>query len=232
MLIYQLSKVSKSFGKSFGVGKKALDNLNLSIKAGEFIFVAGASGAGKSTFLKLLYGADFASEGEVRFESSVLKKGGNKELLGLRRQLGIVFQDYKLLSRITVLDNVTSCLRYQGVSSATRSKLGLEMLEHLGLADRAKDLPARLSGGEQQRVAVARALLHRPKVLIADEPTGNLDPRMGNIIFDLLLQANSAGTTVIVATHDIGTIETLNLRTVVLDQGRLVGDYIRPQRLN
>jgi len=140
----------------------------------------------------------------------------------------VVFQDFKLLPRRSVIDNVAFGLEVQGVARRERLVMARKMLAAVGLEDRAAALPQMLSGGEQQRVAIARALIHRPKLIIADEPTGNLDVAMTNTVFELLLEANAAGVTVLVASHNLSIIEELNLRTVVLDRGKIIGDFERP----
>ena len=204
--------------------------MDLIVEQGEFIFIAGASGAGKSTLLKLLFGAERTTEGSVLVAGRNLGDAYEANLAPLRREIGVVFQDYKLLPRRSVLDNVAFGLEVLGSTVKSREKAGMRMLEAIGLADRANAAPMTLSGGEQQRVALARALIHKPKVLLADEPTGNLDPEMTRVVFDLLLEANAAGVTVVVASHNLAMIEELNLRTVVLDKGRSIGDFTSPRR--
>lgn len=216
--------------KRYPPNQVALSHVNLRVNSGDFLFVAGASGAGKSTLLKLLYASEFPTKGELNVSSWRLEPEIQKtQVQSLRREIGIVFQDYKLLPRRTVIENVALVLEIQGVARHEREKAALRMLEAVGLADRTDAFPAMLSGGEQQRVAVARALIHRPRILLADEPTGNLDPDMTNVIFDLLLEANAQGVTVVVATHNLAMIEELNLRTVVLDKGKVIGDFARPR---
>lgn len=207
----------------------ALRNLDLSVKDGDFLFIAGASGAGKSTLLRLLFGAERATSGQVLVGGRNLRSVGRGDVALLRRDIGVVFQDYKLLDRRTVVDNVAIGLEVRGVAKAERRALALSMLKSVNLESKAEAMPPTLSGGEQQRVAIARALLHKPKLVLADEPTGNLDQQMTNIVFDLLLEANAAGVTVVVATHNLAVIEDLNLRTVVLDQGSIIGDFDRPR---
>lgn len=207
----------------------ALQGVDLVVKPGEFLFIAGASGAGKSTLLKMFYGAEFATSGQVVIAGRNLSNAHADTISELRREIGIVFQDYKLLPRRTIIDNVAFGLEVQGVSASERRRLAARLLEAIGLADRALAYPRMLSGGEQQRVALARALIHRPKLILADEPTGNLDQDMSNIVINLLLEANAAGVTVIVATHNLSIIEELNQRTIVLDRGKIIGDFDAPQ---
>jgi len=209
----------------------ALKSINLRLGEGEFVFVAGPSGAGKSTLLKLLFGAERPSAGEVVVAGRNMSEVGPQEIAYLRREIGIVFQDYKLLLRRSVIDNVAFGLEVLGVKARARYTSAMRLLEVLGLADRARSMPLALSGGEQQRVAIARALIHKPRLILADEPTGNLDPDMTKVVFDLLLEANAAGVTVLVATHNLAVIEELNLRTVVLDRGRIIGNFQKPRAL-
>mgnify|MGYP001470765991 CR=1 FL=1 len=206
----------------------ALRNVELKVGQGDFLFIAGASGAGKSTLLKLLYGAERASRGEVIIGGRNLSTADNSGLSALRRSMGMIFQDYKLLPRRTILDNVAFGLEVRGIPQAERRRSAHRLLSVLGLENRVSSYPQFLSGGEQQRVAIARALIHKPQLVLADEPTGNLDPEMSRIVFDLLLEANAAGVTVVVATHDLSIIESLGLRTVVLDRGRIIGDFGYP----
>lgn len=217
--------------KNYPPDQKALCNVDLRIMPGEFVFIAGASGAGKTTLLKLLFGAEQASSGQVVVNGRNLSvvRGGGRNVAKLRRDMGVVFQDYKLLPRRTVVDNVAFGLEVAGSPAKQRRKLAYEMLAMIGLQERSQALPMTLSGGEQQRVAVARALIHKPSLLLADEPTGNLDAEMTKVVFNLLLEANAMGVTVVVATHNLAVIEELNLRTIVLDRGRIIGDFSSPR---
>ena len=198
------------------------------MREGEFIFVAGASGAGKTTLFRLLFGAEQASSGQVVVGGRNLQTVDRDGVAFLRREIGVVFQDYKLLPRRSVVDNVAFGLEVQGVEKSVRRAIASKLLGSLGLESKVAALPPTLSGGEQQRVAIARALIHKPRLLLADEPTGNLDQDMTNIVFDLLLEAHAAGVTVVVATHNLSIIEELNLRTIVLDRGKIIGDFERP----
>ena len=204
----------------------ALKNIDLKINQGDFVFVAGASGAGKSTLLKLLFGAERISSGQIVVGGRNLQTIQREGIALLRREVGVVFQDYKLLPRHSVIDNVAFGLEVQGVRQKERRHMAGLMLKAIGLEEKAEAFPRMLSGGEQQRVAIARALIHRPRLILADEPTGNLDANMATIVFDLLLEAHAAGVTVVVATHNLAIIEELNMRTVVLDRGRVIGDFI------
>jgi cell division transport system ATP-binding protein len=211
--------------KLYPPDQAALRALDLKVADGEFIFVAGASGAGKSTLLKLLFGAEKSSSGEVLVGQRNLSSISRDGVAELRRDIGVIFQDYKLLPRRSVLDNVAYGLEVLGVGIRERRRLAMLLLHAMGLQDRADAYPITLSGGEQQRVAVARALIRKPKLILADEPTGNLDQEMSRRVFDLLLEANAAGVTVVVATHNLAIIEELNKRTVVLDRGKMIGDF-------
>ena len=215
--------------KEYPPDQVALANVNLKIFPGEFVFVAGASGAGKSTMFKLLFGAETATRGQVIVGGRNLSLGDVANISALRRDIGIIFQDYKLLDHRTVIDNVAFGLEARGIEKAQRCKLAVRLLRAIDMADKANLYPATLSGGEQQRVAIARALLHRPRLILADEPTGNLDAEMSDVVFDLLLEAHAQGVTVVVATHNLSIIEELNLRTIVLDRGKIIGDFDSPR---
>jgi cell division transport system ATP-binding protein len=218
--------------KHYPPNQTALNNIDLKVGHGDFLFIAGASGAGKSTLLRLFYGEERASSGTVVIGGRNLASADARGIASLRREMGIIFQDYQLLHRRPVVDNVAFGLEVMGVPLKQRRELAMKLLHSLGLAEKAFASPVTLSGGEQQRVAIARALLHRPKFILADEPTGNLDREMTWVVFDLLLEAHAAGSTVIVATHDLALIEELNLRTIVLDRGKIIGDFDSMQRLD
>ena len=215
--------------KIYPPNQSALRDIDISIDTGEFVFIAGASGAGKSTLLKLLFGEERASRGEVIVDGANLRHNSRQHVAMLRRSVGVIFQDYKLLPNSTVLENVAFALEVIGVRKRERFQLAYRMLDAVGLRERVHALPKTLSGGEQQRVAIARALVNRPRLLLADEPTGNLDPDMTVAVFNLLLEANRCGATVVVASHNLILIEELNRRTLVLDRGRLIGDFERPR---
>lgn len=210
----------------------ALKGIDLKVYPGDFLFIAGASGAGKSTLLRLLFGAEKATSGQVIVGGRNLQAISPNNIAFLRRDVGVIFQDYKLLPRRSVIDNVAFGLEVQGVKLQERHRLAMLLLKAMGLEDKAHGSPLTLSGGEQQRVSIARALIHRPRLILADEPTGNLDQDMTNVIFDLLLEANSAGVTIVVATHNLAIIEELNLRTIVLDRGKIIGDFDSPRGLD
>lgn len=226
---------SKDFITLFHVDKvyppnqMALRDIDVRIRRGEFIFIAGASGAGKSTLLKLLFAEEVATRGQVVVGGRNLVTIHGEQVARLRRSVGVIFQDYKLLTTRSVLDNVAFGLEVIGVETNERHQVAYKLLAALGLKERALSLPQTLSGGEQQRVAIARALINRPQLILADEPTGNLDPDMTAAVFNLLLEANRCGATVLVASHNLALIEEMNKRTLVLDRGRLIGDFIRPR---
>ena len=211
--------------KVYPPDQAALKGLDLKVEQGDFIFVAGASGAGKSSLLKLLFGAERATSGEVLVGGRNLAAANRDGIAEMRRETGVIFQDYKLLPRRSVLENVAYGLEVLGVSVRERKRLALLLLHAMGLQERADAYPQTLSGGEQQRVAIARALIRKPKLILADEPTGNLDHEMSRRVFDMLLEANSAGVTVLVATHNLSIIEELNRRTIILDRGKIIGDF-------
>ena len=214
--------------KLYPPDQAALKGVDLKVADGDFLFIAGASGAGKSTLLKLLFGAQRASSGEVLVGGRNMTTITREGVASLRRDIGVVFQDFKLLPRRTVLDNVAYGLEVLGVNIRERRRLALLLLHAMGLEERIDAYPVTLSGGEQQRVAIARALIRKPKLILADEPTGNLDHEMSRRVFDLLLEANAAGVTVVVATHNLAMIEELNRRSIVLDRGKIIGDFSKP----
>lgn len=214
--------------KKYPPDQIALQGIDLKVPQGSFVFIAGASGAGKTTLFKILFGAEKATSGNVIVAGRNLSVIDNAGITELRKEIGVVFQDYKLLPRRKVWENVAFGLEVKGVLAKERRELALDMLSAMGIADKADRMPMTLSGGEQQRVSLARALIHRPKLLLADEPTGNLDPDMTRIVFDLLLEANASGVTILVATHNLSIIEELGMRTIVLERGKVIGDFENP----
>jgi cell division transport system ATP-binding protein len=214
--------------KVYPPNQSALRDIDVRINRGEFVFIAGASGAGKSTLLKLLFAEERASRGQVVVGGRNLVSISRPQIAELRRSVGVIFQDYKLLETRSVLENVAFALEVIGVRKRERFQLAFKMLSAVGLKERIHALPPTLSGGEQQRVSIARALVNRPQLILADEPTGNLDPDMTIAVFNLLLEANRCGATVIVASHNLSLIEELNKRTLVLDRGRIIGDFEHP----
>lgn len=203
----------------------ALDDVNFAIDQKEFVSLVGHSGAGKSTILKLIYAEEKPTSGEIIFNGSDISELKSKELPYHRRRIGTVFQDYKLLPKKTVFENVAFALEASGHTKKEIKEGVPQILEIVGLSNKLENYPHELSGGEQQRVAIARALVHRPALIIADEPTGNLDPISAWGIIQLLLKINSLGTTVILATHDKEIVNNIKKRVITLDQGRVIRDH-------
>ena len=206
--------------------KKALIDITLDIPKNDFVFITGPSGAGKTTLLKLLYLAESVSEGQVLIDGMNLSRVPRKRIPYLRRKFGIIFQDYKLIASRTVFDNVSLVLEAAGKKRRLIQKKVRNALRLVGMEDRQNALPPSLSGGEQQRVAVARAIVGDPKIILADEPTGSLDDDSANIIIDLLNGVHIRGTTVIIATHDKDLIRKTGGRVLLLKQGRLEGSSV------
>ena len=210
--------------KAYPGDAPVIDDVTLRIEKGEFLWLTGPSGAGKSTLLKLLFCAESPTSGQILIGGRNIGRISQRAVPYLRRNIGVVFQDFKLLDNRTVLENVGYALEVLGASDADIRERGLKRLEQVGLKSKAQVLPRRLSGGEQQRVAIARALVNEPTILLADEPTGNLDSSLTDSILQLLFDANARGTTVIVATHDRTLLTRYHKRTVSLDKGKVVSD--------
>ena len=210
--------------KAYPGDAPVLDDITLRVEKGEFVWLTGPSGAGKSTLLKLLFCAESPTSGQILIGGRNIGRIGQGSIPYLRRNIGDVFQDFKLLDNRTVLENVGYALEVLGASDGEIRERSLKRLAQVGLGHRATSLPRRLSGGEQQRVAIARALVNEPTILLADEPTGNLDPGLTDSILKLLFDANARGTTVVVATHDRTLLSRYRKRTVALDKGKLVSD--------
>jgi len=208
--------------KLYGRGIYALRDLSITIDKGEFLFLTGPSGAGKSTFLRLLLREELPSEGVLNVGGRSLAAMGTSEVQSYRRTVGFVFQDFRLIPRFTIFQNVSFIMRVLGEAQAVQQRKTFQVLKWVGLQHRMNAFPAELSGGEQQRVAIARALVHDPKIVLADEPTGNLDPDLSLEIMNLFREINASGTTVVVATHDRELIRRVGRRAITLDQGRLV----------
>ena len=204
---------------------KALSDLNIRIEDGEFVFVVGASGAGKSTFLKLMMREEVPTSGRVHINGYDLNGLRKKDIPYFRRTLGIVFQDFRLIPSMNVYDNIAYAMRVIGAREAEIRKRVPYLLGLVGLNSKARSFPNQLSGGEQQRVALARALANNASMIIADEPTGNIDPRMSYDIVNLLNHINSDGTTVIMVTHDYHLVKTFNHRVITIQNGKVVSDY-------
>ncbi len=214
--------------KSYSAGSFALRDVSLAVGKSEFVFLTGASGAGKTTLLKLIFAAERPSEGQIVVLGRNIARLGATAVPPLRRHIGVVFQDFKLLPRRTVEENVGMALDVVGTPRRTVRAKVFAVLKQLGLQHRRFHHPLSLSGGEQQRVALARALVNEPEILLADEPTGNLDPDLTLDIMDLIANAATRGTTVIVATHELAIVERYGKRTVRLEGGKLIED--RPAR--
>ena len=211
-------------GMTYPNGKVALADVNVDIASGDFVFLVGPSGAGKSTFIRLLIREQLPTTGQVRVAGRDLLRMRRGQVPGLRRRIGIVFQDFRLLQSKTVWENVAFALDVTGsAGSVTRQRVP-QLLNLVGLHDHANHLPTQLSGGEQQRTAIARALVHDPAILIADEPTGNLDPVTSWEIIQLLIQINELGTTVLMATHNQEIVNAMRRRVLALEGGHLVRD--------
>ncbi len=215
-----LEGVSKSYEK----GITALDNVSLSIEKGEFVFVVGASGSGKSTFIKLLLKEINPTKGKITVNGNKLDKLSRRKIPKYRRGLGVVFQDFRLLKDRNVFDNVAFAQRVIEKSPGSIKQNVPEVLTLVGLADKYKSFPRELSGGEQQRVALARALVNRPEILLADEPTGNLDPKNSVEIMKFLDEINRRGTTVVVVTHNREIVNAMKKRVVRLRKGVVISD--------
>ena len=210
--------------KSYIAGTFALHDLSLTVEKGEFVFLTGSSGAGKTTLLKLLFAAERPSEGQILVLGRNIARLRESAIPALRRRIGVVFQDFKLLNRLTIEDNVALGLEVVGTPRREARARAFRLLKQVGLQHRRYHHPLSLSGGEQQRVAIARALVNEPEILLADEPTGNLDPELTIEIMDLISGAATRGTTVIVATHDHSVIERYGKRVIHLEGGRIAED--------
>ncbi len=216
----------KGVNKRYKNGVTAIYDLNIRIKKGDFVFVIGGSGSGKSTLIKMLYREEKPTSGQIVIGGINVAKLRNSKVYKLRRRLGIVFQDYRLLPKLTVYENVAFTLEVIGTKKSEIKRRTLKAIELVGLKAKTRNYPDQLSGGEQQRVAIARAIVNSPKLLICDEPTGNLDPDMSMEIVKVLDNINkTTGTTIIMATHDKDIVNKMKKRVLVLKDGRLVRDY-------
>lgn len=217
--------------KTYPNGTHALYNIDLSIDKGEFVFIVGASGAGKSTFLKLIMHEETPTSGEIVINGNNVSSIRRSKVPYLRRHMGIVFQDFRLIEKMNVFDNVAFAMRAVGKPYSVIKKRVPYVLELVGLKDKLKNKPNELSGGEQQRVSLARALVNNPEIIIADEPTGNVDPEMSHEIIELLTEINAKGTTIIVVTHEHELVREFGKRVVVIDHGRIKSDSGVPASL-
>jgi cell division transport system ATP-binding protein len=208
--------------KLYSRGVYALRDLSLTIDKGEFLFLTGPSGAGKSTFLRLLLREELPSEGELMVAGRSLRDMNSSQVQSYRRSVGFVFQDFRLIPRFTVFQNVSFVMRVLGVPVAVQQRKTFQVLKWVGLQHRMNSFPEELSGGEQQRIAIARALVNEPQLVLADEPTGNLDPDLSLEIMNLFREINASGTTVVVATHDRELIQRVGRRAITLDHGHVV----------
>ncbi len=214
----------KGVHKVYGNGISALKDINMRIDKGEFVFIVGASGAGKSTLLKLIMREEVASAGEVVVNDFKLSKLKRKQIPYLRRTMGIVFQDFRLINNMTVFDNVAFAMRVTGASQREIRRRVPYILGLVGLQNKGRSFPMELSGGEQQRVGLARALVNNPSLIIADEPTGNIDPELSFEIVELLNEINRRGTTVLMVTHEHDLVRQFNRRVIELRDGCIVSD--------
>ncbi len=217
----------KDVWKTYNNGIKAINGIDIKINKGEFVYIVGPSGAGKSTFMRMMYREEKATSGTIIINGKDVGKLKNKHVPKLRREIGVVFQDFKLLPRLTVYENVAFALEVIEESKANTRKRVMETLSLVNLKNKARFLPDELSGGEQQRVSIARAIVNNPHILLTDEPTGNLDPETAWGIMDLLDQINNRGTTVIMATHNKDIVNTFRKRVIAIDGGLVTRDEAR-----
>lgn len=215
----------KGVNKRYKNGVIAIHNLDLRIEKGDFVFIIGSTGCGKSTLIKMLYREEKPNSGKIIVGGIDVAKLRNRKVYKLRRKLGVVFQDFKLLNRSTVYENVAFALEVFGIPKSEIHSKVIKALELVGLKHKAKNYPTELSGGEQQRVAIARAIINGPKLLICDEPTGNLDENTSMEIMSVLDAINQMGTTIIMVTHDTEIVNRMKKRVILLDSGRIVKDY-------
>jgi cell division transport system ATP-binding protein len=225
--VIRLDEVTKAFKRGRDVEVVALDSVSLEVTKGEFVFVVGPSGSGKSTFMRLLTREQVADSGDVWVAGKNLRKLRRWKVPLLRREIGYVFQDFKLLPNKTVRENVSFALEVIGRGRRDIRARVPEVLELVGLTEKAESLPHELSGGQQQRVSIARAFVNNPRLLLCDEPTGNLDPATSVGIMKLLDRINRTGTTVVMATHDQQIVDSMRRRVVELEDGRIVRDQVR-----
>ncbi|KKB44000.1 cell division ATP-binding protein FtsE [Bacillus thermotolerans] len=217
----------KGVTKKYPNGVTALQGIDVSIQQSEFVYVVGPSGAGKSTFIKMMYREEKPTSGRVIVNGTDLSKLKDSQVPKLRRQVGVVFQDFKLLPSLTAYENVAFALEAIEEKPAIIKKRVTEVLQLVGLKDKAKMLPSELSGGEQQRVSIARSIVNKPKVVIADEPTGNLDPDTAWDIVNIFEKINVQGTTIVMATHNRDIVNTIRRRVIAIEDGRIVRDEQR-----
>ena len=215
----------RNVNKTYKNGVTAIYDMDLTIKKGEFVFLIGETGCGKSTLIKMLYREEKPTKGKIIVGGINVAKLRNSKVYKLRRKIGVVFQDFQLLPKLTAYENVAFALEVLGLPKDEIHKKVVKVLDLVGLKNKAKHYPNQLSGGEQQRVAIARAIVNGPKLLICDEPTGNLDPKKSLEIMEVLEAINKLGTTVVMVTHDIAIVKKMNKRVILLTSGRIVKDY-------
>ena len=213
--------------KKYPNGVLAVNGINVKIKQGEFVYVVGPSGAGKSTFIKMMYREEKPSAGSILIKGVDLAKLKEKKVPNLRRNIGVVFQDFKLLPRLTVFENVAYALEVIEENPRTIKKRVMDVLDLVKLKHKARNLPDELSGGEQQRVSIARSIVNAPSVMIADEPTGNLDPDTSWEIMNIFEEINNRGTTVVMATHNREIVNKIKKRVIAIESGKIVRDQVR-----
>ena len=218
--VIEFTNVSKVYEN----GTRALSNVSLSVDKGEFVFVVGPSGAGKSTFIKLILREETPTKGIVKVNGYNLNKIKKRQIPQFRRSLGVVFQDFRLIPTMTAYENVAFAMRVTNIPERQIKRRVPYVLNLVGLAGKAHSLPQELSGGEQQRIALARALVHSPPIIIADEPTGNIDPELSVEIMELLQAINSVGTTIVVVTHERDLAQRFHKRMIVIDHGEVIDD--------
>ncbi|MBQ1186270.1 MAG: cell division ATP-binding protein FtsE [Clostridia bacterium] len=214
----------KGVSKTYKTGTHALKDVNIRINPGEFVFVVGASGAGKSTFMKLIVREEKANTGTLFVNGYNLMKIKNRQIPHLRRTMGIVFQDFRLIPTMSVFENVAFAMHVVGADRRKIRKDVSAVLSMVGLGNKARSMPNQLSGGEQQRVGLARALVNKPSLIIADEPTGNVDPNLSYNIVEKLTEINKQGTTILMVTHDHNLVRDFKHRVIMLEEGRIVAD--------
>ena len=208
--------------KTYSGDVPALDGVSMQIEKGEFVFITGKSGAGKTTLLRLVFRADLPSKGTVLVNNFNIARLQKESIPYLRRNIGVVFQDFKLLPQKTVFENIAFALEVTGTPKKEIAPRVMRLLQYIRLKDRRDEFPLRLSGGEQQRIAIARAIITNPPIVLADEPTGNLDPEISMDIMQLFQEINQRGTTVVIATHDVDLIKKMRKKVFCLDKGKLI----------
>lgn len=213
--------------KTYADGTTALQGINLVIDRNEFVYIVGPSGAGKSTFMKLIYREEYPTKGQISVNGFNIGKLKHRKIPYVRRNIGVIFQDYKLLPKMTAFENVAFAMEVIETPRRLIRRRTMEVLELVGLKHKAGSLPAQLSGGEQQRVAIARAIVNNPAVIVADEPTGNLDPETSWGIMNLLEEINFRGTTIVMATHNKEIVNTMRKRVIAIERGTIVRDQAR-----